>query len=164
MFLNPKCIGIKIHPEEHSYPINQFGDMLFKFAANLKAIILTHSGDKNSMSEEFMKFADGFPEVTLILAHYGWSLDGDPTHQVRAIQKSKYGNILTDTSSATNIIPRQIEWGVKELGAEKILFRTDTPLYFAPMQRSRIDHAEIGDEEKKQILRDNALKLLKRKE
>ena len=46
---------------------------------------------------------------------------------------------------------------------EKFLYGTDSPLYFAPMQRARIDNAEISDEEKKIILRDNALKLLKLK-
>ena len=56
---------------------------------------------------------------------------------------------------------RQIEWGVKEIGAERLLYGTDSPLYFAPMQRARIDNAEISDTEKKLILRENALKLFK---
>ena len=155
MLLNPKCVGIKIHPEEHGYPINQFGEDIFKFAAGFKTIILTHSGEQNSMPEDFVK------EVTLIVAHHGCGWDGDPTHHVRAIQKSKCGNIFTDTSSVTNVMSGQIEWGVKEVGAEKFLYGTDSPLYFAPMQRARIDNAEISDEEKKIILRDNALKLLK---
>ena len=162
MLLSPRCAGIKIHPEEHGYPVDQFGEAIFSFAAGFKAIVLTHSGDKNSLPEDFVKYADAFPEVTLIIAHHGFCWDGDPTHQVRAIQKSKHGNMFTDTSSASNIMPMQIEWGVKEIGAERVLYGTDTPLYFAPMQRARIDNAEISDEEKKIILRDNALKLLKR--
>lgn len=159
MLINPKCLGIKIHPEEHGYHIDEFGEDIFKFAAELNTVILTHSGEQNSMPEDFIKFANAFPKVTLILAHHGCGWDNDPTHQVRAIQKSKHGNVFTDTSSATNVMPKQIEWGVKEVGAEKMLYGTDTPLYFAPMQRARIDNAEISDEEKIMILSDNASKL-----
>ncbi len=163
MLSNPKCAGIKIHPEEHGYPIEQHGQAIFEFAAKFKAIIITHSGDQNSMPEDFVKFADTFPEVKLIVAHHGFGWDGDPTHQVRAIQMSKHGNIFTDTSSASNVLPGQIEWAVKEVGAERVLFGTDTPLYFSPMQRARIDNAEISDEEKILILRKNAIILLGQK-
>lgn len=163
MLIHPKCVGIKIHPEEHSYPITTYGDVIFTFAAKHKIVIISHTGEKNSMPEDFVPYANAFPEVTLILAHHGHGWDGDPSHQVRAIQKSKNGNIYTDTSSATNIMPGQIEWGVKEVGAERFLYGTDTPLYFSPMQRARIDYAEMSDQEKRLILRDNALKLFKLK-
>jgi len=163
MLPDPKCAGIKIHPEEHGYPINQYGQVIFEFAAKFKAIVITHSGEQNSMPEDFVKFADAFPDVRLIVAHHGFGCDGDPTHQVRAIQMSKHGNMFTDTSSASNVLPGQIEWAVKEIGAEKVLFGTDTPLYFSPMQRARIDNAEISDEEKILILRKNAIILLGQK-
>jgi predicted TIM-barrel fold metal-dependent hydrolase len=50
-----------------------------------------------------------------------------------------------------------IEWAVKEIGADRIFYGTDSPLYFAPMQRARVEHAEISDEDKRLILRENAL-------
>ena len=46
------------------------------------------------------------------------------------------------------------------IGAEKILFGTDTPLYFAAMQKARIAYAEIDDDAKQKILHDNAAALL----
>ena len=162
MLSNPECAGIKIHPEEHGYPINNHGEKIFTFAAEHKSIVMTHSSEQNSLADDFVKFADDFPEITLILAHLGWGWDGNPDHQVRAIQKSKHGNIFTDTSSLTNIFPNQVEWGVREIGAEKILYGTDSPSYFAPAQRARIDNADMSDKDKKLILRDNSLKLLKR--
>src|SRR5262249_29227805 len=93
------------------------------------------------------------------LAHIGCGHDGDVTHQVRAAQKSKHGNVYADTSSARSIVPGLIEWAVRELGAERVLFGTDTPLYHTPMQRARIDHADLGDAEKRLILRENAVRL-----
>jgi uncharacterized protein len=155
----PKCVGIKLHPEEHGYPIAAHGRALFEFAARHQAIVLAHSSEENSLASDFVRFANDFPEVRLIIAHLGNGCGNDLTHQVRAIQANKHGNLYTDTSSARSVTPKLIEWGVREIGAERILFGTDTPLYFSPMQRSRIDAAELSDAEKRLILRDNALKL-----
>jgi predicted TIM-barrel fold metal-dependent hydrolase len=157
----PTCAGIKIHPEEHGYPIKDHGRAIFQFAAEHRAIMLTHSGHENSQPEEFVPFANDFPEVQLILAHIGCTIDIDPGHQVRAVQQSKHGNMFADTSSAQSVIPGLIEWAVKEIGSERILYGTDTPVYFAPMQRTRINLADIDDADKKRILRDNAVKLFK---
>jgi len=159
MLLEDHCVGIKIHPEEHVYPIKEYGPKLFEFAARLRAVVLTHSGEANSLPEDYVPLADRFPEVTLILAHLGCRIDSDPTHQIRAVQGGRNGNIYVDTSSASNILPGLLELAVKEVGADRLLFGTDTPLYFLPMQRARIDHAEISDMDKKKILRENAEKV-----
>lgn len=157
----PKCVGIKIHPEEHGYPIAEHGKAIFSFAAKHRAVVLGHSSEQLSLASDYVKFADDFPEVTLIIAHLGCGWDGDLTHQVRAIQQNKHGNLFTDTSSARSITPNLIEWGVREVGADRILFGTDTPLYFAPMQRTRIDKADLSDRDKQLILRDNAVRVLR---
>jgi predicted TIM-barrel fold metal-dependent hydrolase len=155
----PKCVGIKIHPEEHGYPIAERGQAVFEFAARHRAVVLGHSSEKNSLAADYVGFANAFPEVRLIIAHLGCGWDGDLTHQVRAIHESKHGNLFTDTSSAKSITPNLIEWAVREVGAERILFGTDTPLYFAPMQRARIDHADISVRDKRLILCENAMRL-----
>lgn len=160
MLQQPQCVGIKIHPEEHRYPIKEYGEVLFRFAAEHDAVVLTHSGEQNSLPEDFVPFCNKYQKVRLILAHLGCGWDGDPSHQVRALQKSRNGNIWIDTSSAMSIMPGIIEWGVAEVGAERLLYGTDTPLYFAPMQRVRIDQANISDSDKRKILRDNAVQLL----
>jgi predicted TIM-barrel fold metal-dependent hydrolase len=100
--------------------------------------------------------------VTLILAHLGNSgAAGDSAElQVRAIQAARHGNVYADTSSAQSLLPGLIEWAVGEVGAERILFGTDTPLYFAPSQRARIDHADLSDEQKRLILWENARRIL----
>ncbi len=156
----PKCVGIKLHPEEHGYPIAQHGRALFAFAAQHRAVVLAHSSEQNSLASDYVQFANEYPEMKLILAHIGCGWDGDLTHQVRAIQQSKHGNVFADTSSARSITPNLIEWAVREIGMERVLYGTDSPLYFAPMQRARIDHADLSDRDKRFILCDNAIKLL----
>lgn len=155
----PKCVGIKIHPEEHIYHINEFGEKLFEFAAKHKTVVLSHSSEQNSLAADLVDWANRFPEMKLILAHIGCGWDGDLTHQVRGVQKSKYGNVVADTSSARSITPNLIEWAVGQIGVDKVLFGTDTPLYQTSMQRNRIDCADLTDAQKKAIFYENAVRL-----
>lgn len=127
----PHCVGIKIHPEEHQYPIREHGERLFELAASHDAVILAHSGDPLSWPQDFVPFANEYPNVRLILAHLGngGGAAGDPTLQVRAIQQCRHDNVFVDTSSSRSVLPGLIEWAVSEIGAERILFGTDTPWY-----------------------------------
>ena len=159
MLPGSKCVGVKIHPQEHCYPIREHGRAIFEFAAKRGCIVLTHTGEECSLPGDFVPFADDFPEVTLILGHLGCGYDDDPTHQVRAILKSKRGNVFVDTSSARNVQSGLVEWAVREIGADKMLFGTDSPVYFAPMQRARIDYADVSMADKRKILCENAEKL-----
>lgn len=159
MLAQPQCVGIKIHPEEHGYLIGDHARKIFEFAARHRAIVLTHSSERNSLAADFVPWVNEFPEVRLILAHIGCGWDGDLTHQVRAIQQSRHGNMFADTSSARSITPGLIEWAVREVGVERVLFGTDTPLYHTAMQRARIDDADLPDEARRAILRENAMRL-----
>jgi len=158
---HPKCMGIKIHPEQHVYPIRDHGRALFELAAELDAVVLTHSGEPNSLPADFIPFADDYPNVKLILAHIGCRPDKYSVDlQVRAVQSARHGNVYTDTSSAASMMSGLIEWAIAEAGADRLLYGTDTPLYFAPSQRARIDAMAIPDDQKRLVLRDNALRLL----
>ncbi|MDB6168031.1 MAG: amidohydrolase 2 [Verrucomicrobia bacterium] len=157
------CVGIKIHPEEHSYRISDHGDELFAFFEETDAAVMTHSGCPNSLPMDFVPFANRFPRARVLLAHLGNGNgdNGRPDLQVRAIQAARHGNLWVDTSSGRSILPGLIEWAVKEVGAERLMYGSDTPLYHAPMQRTRIDTAEIPDEAKRLILRENAHRYFK---
>lgn len=159
MLATPQCVGIKIHPEEHVYPVAQWGRPVFEFAARWGAVILAHTSEANSLCADMVGWADEFPEIRLILAHIGHGGDGDYSHQVRGVQASRRGNVWADTSSARSITPGLIEWAVREVGPERVLFGSDTPLYHCGMHRARIELAEIPPAQRQMILRDNALTL-----
>jgi predicted TIM-barrel fold metal-dependent hydrolase len=53
-----------------------------------------------------------------------------------------------------------IEWAVEQIGYDRILFGSDTPLYWAGAQKGRIETAEIDDAAKRSFLYDNAAALL----
>jgi predicted TIM-barrel fold metal-dependent hydrolase len=157
---HPRCKGIKIHPTLHEYEIREHGDAIFDFAAARRAIVLTHSGGAGSFPEDFVAFANRYPSVALILAHLGNSPDGNMTRQVHAIKGAAAGNLYVDTSSAMSITPGLIEWAVSEIGADHILFGTDSPLYVPACQKARIEYAEIDEAAKRAILYENAARLL----
>ena len=163
MLKSPWCVGIKIHPEEHAYRISDHGDELFAFFEEVAAPVMTHSGCPNSLPADFVPFANRFSQARVLLAHLGNGAgdNGNVDLQVRAVQTAKHGNLWVDTSSARSILPGLVEWAVKELGAERLLFGSDTPLYHVALQRARIECAEISDEEKHRILRDNAIGFFK---
>jgi predicted TIM-barrel fold metal-dependent hydrolase len=152
-----KCMGIKIHPEEHCYPIKKYGATIYEFAAKQGAMIVTHSGEENSMPEDFCVFANRYPEVKTIISHMCCGWDGNLMHQAKAIERSVHGNLFTDTSSAQSMFCRLLENYVREIGPEKILFGTDSGCYFSPAQRARVDCADISDDAELDILYRNGL-------
>ena len=154
-----KCAGIKIHPTEHAYEIREQGARIFDFAAERDAVILTHSGCPGAYPEDFIPFANRRPSTRLILAHLGNSNDDNVTRQVCALLQAASDNIFVDTSSMRSMYSGLIEWAVGQLGAGRILFGSDTPLYSVAAQKARIVYAEIPDDAKRAILFDNAGRL-----
>ena len=155
----PGCVGIKLHPPAHQYHIKEHGRQVFEFAAARKAIVQMHTGSSGCLPADLVALANDFPDVKLILSHLGGSDDNNRTLQVLAIQDSRRANVYTDTSSKWSITPGLIEWAVARIGAERILFGTDAPLYFTAVQRARIDFAEISLDQKRRILHDNAAEI-----
>ena len=155
-----RCKGIKIHPVNHEYEIRDRGGAIFEFAGAHRALVLTHSGCPGSYPEDFVPFVERHTEATLILAHLGNSADGHLGRQVYAIQHAETDNVFVDTSSIKSMTPRLVEWAVEQLGVDKILFGTDTPVYVPSSQKARIEYADLTAAERQAILFDNAAKLL----
>jgi len=98
--------------------------------------------------------ADRYPDVTFIMAHLGSKA------YVDAVAQAKHKNVYTDTSgiaSSNNLI---IEYAHHQIGADRILFGTDT--YSAAFQRGRIEFALIPQGDKYRILRGNAYRLFEK--
>lgn len=159
---HPKCMGLKVHPEEHMYPILNYGDEIYEFAGKHNALIITHSGEINSLPEDFCVFANRYPEVNTVVSHLGCGYDGRLDHQIVAIENSIHGNLYTDTSSFKTLLCGVLERAVERIGSEKILFGTDAGCYFSPAHRARVDCAHISDADKENILYRNALRLIPR--
>lgn len=160
MLQHKDCVGIKIHPTLHEYSLDQYGDKIFTFAMENDLIILTHTGC-DTPPEDVARMSYKYPKVGVIMAHLGNSNNGDLTRQVRSLQKAHSNNIYIDTSSGCSIYSGLIEWAVKEIGSNKILFGSDTLLHSVACQKARIEFADIKEKDKENILYNNAKELFK---
>lgn len=163
MLKNPKCVGVKIHPDANGYAIKDYADDIFSFCHANGAILETHSGDINSMPEVLIPFANQYPKVKVIVSHLGCGCDGNLEHQVNAIKGAEHHNIYTDVSSAKSLLNGLVEWAVEQVPLENILFGTDTPLHNIPMMKQRIQCAELSEAQKRKILYENAAHLFAEK-
>lgn len=146
MLKNKKCGGLKLHPRLHQYTLAEYGEKIFSFADKRSAIVQMHYG-----KEDYVGLADAFPNVTFIVAHLGGSL------HINAVKNAKHRNVYTDTSGMDSLKNKVIEYAVSQIGSDRILFGTDT--YAAGAQRGRIEYAMISQQDKENILYNNAKRL-----
>ena len=151
MLQHKKCVGIKLHPFDHEYSLEEYADKLFSFASRFHAVVLIHPEKEASY---IVPIADKYPDVTFIMAHLGGK------EYVDAVEFAKYGNVYTDTSGIASSNNLMVEYAHSRVGADRILFGTDT--YSAAFQRGRIEFALLPKEDKQKILRDNALRLFEK--
>ena len=148
MLKHKKCVGIKLHPLYHKYPLEEYADKIFSLAARFQTVVLIHVEKEASY---ILPMADRYPDVTFIVAHLGGEA------YVDAVEFAKHRNVYTDTSGIASSNNLMVEYAYSRIGADRILFGTDT--YSAAFQRGRIEFALIPRADKQKILRDNALRL-----
>lgn len=148
MLKHKKCVGIKLHPKLHEYEMADYADKIGNFASRMGAIVLLHP---ETPSSKILPIADKFPDVTFIVAHLGSEF------YVDAVEFAKHQNVYIDTSGRNSTLNSIVEYAYSRIGADHILFGTDT--YAAGFQRGRIEYALIPREDKQKILRDNTMRL-----
>lgn len=108
-------------------------------------------GESNPADVAFL--ASCYPKNKIIMGHVGGC-------GIRGIiDISEFKNVYVETSGnqpETGVV----EFAVKEIGSERILFGSDTPCRSFASQIARIYGAKISNKAKKMILKENAEKLL----
>ena len=148
MLQHKKCVGIKLHPLYHKYSLEEYAESIFLFASWMGATVLIHPEKEASY---ILPIADRYPDVSIIIAHLGGKA------YVDAVELAKHKNVYIDTSGIASSNNLMVEYAYSRIGADRILFGTDT--YSAAFQRGRIEYALIPEADKRKILRGNALKL-----
>lgn len=161
-------IGVKIHPAGHRYPIDgKYYQPLWEYASENKVPILTHTWDatpQNTYPYELVppqvnaqpKLVDSvairYPNIKIIMAHSGGHYNG----HLQAIEVvNKHQNVFVDIAGEP-IGFGLIEWFVKEVGAQKILYGSDLNWLDPRAHIGRVLGARIELEEKEKILLKNA--------
>ena len=103
---------------------------------------------------ELVELARRYPEATFVMAHYNL---GDWEFGLKAVKDTP--NIYPCTSGS-GLDAGYIEAGIREVGAERIIFGTDNCICGG---MAKIYNAEITDRERRMIFGENLHKLLTRK-
>ncbi len=106
-----------------------------------------------STGEHVANLANRYPEAKLIMAHLG----GDAYHGLKYIRNLK--NVWTDVSGS-NFRNGDVEYAVKMVGEDRILFGTDATGMPFHTNIGKVTGAAISDEAKEKIFWKNAVKLL----
>ncbi len=130
-----------------------------EFAIDHDLPILIHTFHKyhlqladESTGEHVAALAGRYPEAKLIMAHLG----GDAYHGLKCIRNHK--NVWTDVSGS-NFRNGDVEYAVKIVGEDRILFGTDA--FSMPFHTNigKVDGAAISEQAKEKIFWKNAFRL-----
>ena len=139
-----------------SYPADLPGWVaVFEEAADLRVPVLLHA-----VAGPCARAAEVVPEATILLAHMGAGNGLAPNEWSDAIEMARvHPNVYLETAQSDTSYG-QIELAVKELGPERIVFGTDSPLLDPAVQKAKVTAADINSRAKDLILGPNMARIL----
>jgi len=159
-----RFVGVKYHGSYTGLPISDpVFDTNLQVLNDKNAILLVHCGmfkdasiKSNTSFHHAITVAKRYTNIKVILAHMG----GNNTSVTKQVIEESRGikNIFLDTSGSTT--PFRIEYAVKHLGANKIIFGSDFPFCsFNSVYHCLLD-SEISESNKSRILTENFERLV----
>lgn len=157
--------GIKLHAEYQGFKPDEIRMLrIYDYAFSKELIILHHAGFDpgkpspfNSTPERFARVLDEIKGGTFVLAHLGGHAMWDDVERYLVGR-----DVYFDTAMGFECFPsEQFLRIVRNHGADKILFATDSPWSDASRELEVLGSLSLSDEEKQMILSGNAKRLLK---
>lgn len=153
----PGMIGVKVHPFWHFYDMRALADIAAR-SSELGLPMLVHLG--HGPGGDYQWLTDNFPSLKIIIAHLGV-----PYYQEAwGMLKSK-PNVFMDISSTYHVDPSLLRGAVKSLGAQRLLFGSDSPYAHADgllRIKQWVDALPITAGEKKMIFHGNFMRVTSR--
>lgn len=151
--------GVKLHPDIQQFKIDDYRMLKIYELCEGKLPILVHTGDYRydlSNPNRMMPILDIYKDLTVIGAHFGgWSIWEEATEKL-----NKYENFYVDCSSSLYAIsPEKAKELIMAYGTDKVLFGTDYPMWEPNEEIDRFMQIDLTEEEREDILYNNAAKL-----
>lgn len=143
--------GIKVYQTGIPYDDPQFKPV-WKFAEKHAAPVLAHTWAGNLTG--FDKVAKAHPDIPFLAAHSG----SDCTYKAYVEAARRAQNLYLDLTYSRDHVGL-IEYFVKTVGASRLVWGTDVPLFSMAQQIGKVLFARISDKDKKKILWDNGARL-----
>jgi len=157
--------GVKFHCESQNFTVDDpFMLRVYDYALSQGLIILHHAGfdpcfpgPYRSSPRQFANIVDQLRGGVFIAAHFGGYGEWDDVERYLVGR-----NIYLDTSNGIQYIPyEQFLRIVRNHGADKILFATDSPWSDGKKEIALLKASELTDEEKELIFSGNARRILR---
>ena len=144
--------GIKLHPFYFSIPMTcELTYKVLSVAEQLKVPVMIHSYDGGV---EVSKIAHDFPNLTIVMYHMGGVKWKEGVDRVK-----KFDNVYVEVSSSIADVG-MIEYAVKTLGSERVLFGSDMPYIDPSVSLGKILGSKISKYDMEVILCENAKKFM----
>jgi hypothetical protein len=159
-FAEKSAVLIKIHPAVSKCRLDDKRmNGVYEFASRRRLCLLVHTwldNDPFGNVDLFSNVAKDHPNISWIMGH-----SGGPYGSRRAVELAlEVHNIFLDL--ALSMCPAgQVEFFVKEVGAERVLFGTDNPFLDPRPQVGRVALADISSQDKTNIFGTNARRLVR---
>lgn len=156
------CVCIKIHPSLHQvYADDSSYHVIWQFAQDQHKPIVSHTWaisdynptQKFSTPDHFVTYLEKYPDVQLVMGHGGGRYEG---HKLAVEIAKTHPNVMLDTSGDVNIYGL-LKYQVDAIGAERIVFGSDTNMMDPRGTMGKILAADISETQKKLILGDNSV-------
>jgi predicted TIM-barrel fold metal-dependent hydrolase len=156
---DPVVRGIKVHPDTHFCPIDdeRYG-WIWQLAVETNTPVLSHGfgGSPWSDPSRFGVVAERFPDLRLVIGHSGANIDG---FRATIEVAQRHPNLMAEICGSW-LTGRWLSTLVRELGAERVLFGTDSCLIDPRYSRGRVESAELSQHDEYLVLVGNAARLL----
>lgn len=158
---HPGYVGLKFLPDYHRTNLtDEVYQSAFEYADEHRLLVLSHTwgvsmnGESCNSADKVAAVLERYRNLTFLMGH---SCQGQVDAAIEIARSFPNAYLdLCDTSRLNGVIEKM----VREVGAEKVVFGTDVPMQGFCYQLGCVLGAHIQEEEKRLILRDNALRIL----
>ncbi|MGI6209218.1 MAG: amidohydrolase family protein [Anaerolineae bacterium] len=153
---DPAVVGIKAHPGWHKYPLSgQRYAPAFRYANEHGMPLLSHTWGHSPECgpQEVRKVAEQYPNLPILMGH---SCFGQFEEAIALARE--FPNVYLELTAAYRV-SGVIEKMVAEAGSEKVLFGSDLPWFDQHYGIGCVIFSHITDQDRRNILRDNAIRV-----
>lgn len=146
--------AIKLHPTFQNYSVlDPACEPIWHFAEERNAVILSHTweADPRCRPAHFAELAQKHPGARFLLGHSGGTLGG----KREAVEVVKaHPNVYLEICGSM-LTCAELEWMVTEVGAERVIYGTDSPWLDPRFMLGKVAYANLAVEQMRLILGEN---------
>ena len=147
-------VGLKLHTIGHAVnPLSEDGDLVFRIAAKLNVPVQVHTGLGIPFASPSLCIpcARKYPNLPIIITHAGFAILTDEAYVVA----KECDNVFIETSWS---ISDKIKWLVDELGADRVMFGSDS-LTNIPVELAKYRAIGLNEDQLERVLGKTAIKV-----